>query len=133
MALEPRGPRNLAHTTWVMNIKKILYSLLSSLLAIKVARPLHKKMKDLFSKCDKIRSFLLIWSHLLKKSLTENFIFCAVDEPSFAHIYRQRRTWVMELIVVVKLVTRECMCIFQLFLKILRQVIPFQKSGLPER
>ena len=43
---------------------------------------LHKKMKfsikDFFSKCDQIRSFLRIWSHLLKKSLMENFIFCAV-------------------------------------------------------
>ena len=35
-------------------------------------------IKDFFSKCDQIRSFLRIWSHLLKKSLTENFIFCAV-------------------------------------------------------
>ena len=35
-------------------------------------------IKDVFSKCDQIRSFLWIWSHLLKKSLTENFIFCAV-------------------------------------------------------
>ena len=34
--------------------------------------------KDFFSKCDQIRSFLRIWSHLLKKSLMENFIFCAV-------------------------------------------------------
>ena len=31
-----------------------------------------------FSKCDQIRSFQRIWSHLLKKSLMENFIFCAV-------------------------------------------------------
>ena len=30
-----------------------------------------------FSKCEEIRSFLRIWSHLLKKSLMENFIFCA--------------------------------------------------------
>ena len=29
-------------------------------------------------KCDKICRKLRIWSHLLKKSLTENFIFCAV-------------------------------------------------------
>ena len=39
---------------------------------------LHKKMfstKDFFSKCDQIRSFLLIWSHLLNKSVIENFIF----------------------------------------------------------
>ena len=33
---------------------------------------------DFLSKCDQIRSFLRIWSHLLKKSLMENFIFCAV-------------------------------------------------------
>ena len=31
--------------------------------------------KDFFSKCDQIRIFLLIWSHLLKKSLMENFVF----------------------------------------------------------
>ena len=35
-------------------------------------------VKDFFSKYDQIRSFLLIWPHLLKKSLMENFIFCAV-------------------------------------------------------
>ena len=35
-------------------------------------------MKDFFNKCDQICSFLRIWSHLLKKSLMENFIFCAV-------------------------------------------------------
>ena len=33
---------------------------------------------DFFSKCDQIRRLLRIWSHLLKKSLMENFIFCAV-------------------------------------------------------
>ena len=32
-------------------------------------------IKDFFSKCDLIRSFLWIWSHLLKKSLIENFIY----------------------------------------------------------
>ena len=35
-------------------------------------------IKDFFSKCDQIRSFLQIWSDLLKKSLMENFTFCAV-------------------------------------------------------
>ena len=33
---------------------------------------------DFFSKLDKIRSFLQIWSHLQKKAVTENLIFCAV-------------------------------------------------------
>ena len=36
-------------------------------------------IKDFFSKFDQIRSFLRIWSHLLKKSLMENFIFCTVS------------------------------------------------------
>ena len=35
-------------------------------------------IKNFFSKCDQIRSFLRIWSHLLKKFLMENFIFCVV-------------------------------------------------------
>ena len=33
---------------------------------------------DFFCKCGQICGFLRIWSHLLKKSLLENFIFCAV-------------------------------------------------------
>ena len=37
-------------------------------------------IKDFFSKCDQICSFLRIWSHLLKKSLMEYFIFYAVLE-----------------------------------------------------
>ena len=35
-------------------------------------------IKDFFSKFDPIRRNLRIWSHLLKKSLKENFLFCAV-------------------------------------------------------
>ena len=39
----------------------------------------YKKMKfsikDFFSNCYQICSFQRIWSHLLKKSLMENFIF----------------------------------------------------------
>ena len=43
---------------------------------------LFKKMnffiKEFFSKCDQIPSILRNLSHLLKKSLIGNFIFCAV-------------------------------------------------------
>ena len=35
-------------------------------------------IKNFFGKCEQIRSFVWTWSHLLKKSLIENFIFCAV-------------------------------------------------------
>ena len=41
------------------------------------AQKVKFSIKDFFSKCDQIRSFLRIWSHLLKKSLIENFMFCA--------------------------------------------------------
>ena len=37
-------------------------------------------IKDFFCKCDQIRRKLPIWLHLLKKSLMENFIFCAVSK-----------------------------------------------------
>ena len=38
-------------------------------------------IKDFFSKYYEIRGFLLIWSHLPKKSVIENFIFlCAVEQ-----------------------------------------------------
>ena len=36
-------------------------------------------IKDFLSKCNQIRWELRIWSHLLKKSLMENFILCAVN------------------------------------------------------
>ena len=42
------------------------------------AQKIKFSIKDLFSKCDQIRSFLRIWSHLPKKSLKKNLFFCAV-------------------------------------------------------
>ena len=42
------------------------------------AQKMKFSIKDFFSKCDLVGSFLRIWSHLLKKFLMENIIFCAV-------------------------------------------------------
>ena len=39
------------------------------------AQKMKFSIKDFFSKCDQIRSLLRIRSHLMKKSLMENFIF----------------------------------------------------------
>ena len=44
-------------------------------------------INDFSSKCDQIRSFLRIWSHLLEKSLMENFIFYAVHSNSLTLKY----------------------------------------------
>ena len=38
-------------------------------------------IKDFFSKCDQIPKNLRIWSHILEKSLMENFSFYAVLLP----------------------------------------------------
>ena len=56
--------------------------LLRLLLKPSISQKMKFSIKYFFSKCDQGRSFLRIWLHLLKKSLMENFIFCAV----FAHI-----------------------------------------------
>ena len=40
-------------------------------------------IKDFFIKCHQIRRKLRIWSHLQKKSLMENFIFCVVQSVSW--------------------------------------------------
>ena len=50
---------------------------------LKILRPCNAQkikfsIQDLFSKCDQIRSFKRIWSHLLKKFFKENFILCAL-------------------------------------------------------
>ena len=39
------------------------------------AQEMKFSIKDFSSKCDQSRSLLRIWSHLLEKSLMENFIF----------------------------------------------------------
>ena len=50
-------------------------------------------INDFFNKCDQIRSFLWIWPRLLKKSLMENFIFCAVlVNPQQDYYQRKQRT-----------------------------------------
>ena len=43
-------------------------------------------IKDFFSKRDQIRSFLRIWSYLLKKSLMKNFIFWVVLHREYSLI-----------------------------------------------
>ena len=48
---------------------------------VNTAQKMKFSIKDFSNKCDQIRRKLQIWSHLLKKSLMENFIFCAVKKP----------------------------------------------------
>ena len=52
------------------------------------AQKMKFSIKDFFSKCEQIRRKLRIWSHLLMKSLMEDFIFCAVR----IHLFSSKRT-----------------------------------------
>ena len=56
---------------------------------------------NFFSKCDQIRWKLRMWSHLLKESLMENFIVCAVKVVTYGddlhikstHIHKNSKDW----------------------------------------
>ena len=47
---------------------------------------MKQSIKDFFSKYDQIRCFLQNWSYLLKESLMENFILCAMTELMQSHL-----------------------------------------------
>ena len=73
-------------TAWDLAKKKVLTD---------TAKKMEFTIKDFFSKCDQIPSFLRIWSHLLKKSLMENFIFlCSViiKKGSEVHELTEQKT-----------------------------------------
>ena len=57
---------------------KCLYKEADGMADVYPAQNMKFSIEDFFSKCEQIRSFLRIWSHLLKKFLMENFIFFAV-------------------------------------------------------
>ena len=73
--LNPLDTNNLSTIKY-----KHIYQYVSDTLLDKYSVWHYKKMKlfvkDFFRKCDLIRRKLRIWSHLLKKSLMENFVFC---------------------------------------------------------
>ena len=69
----------LAQCWWLTKLLRI-YSWLvldkiEALILSHTAQKVKFSIKDSFSKCDQIRRKQRIWSHLLKKSLMENFIF----------------------------------------------------------
>ena len=80
----PSGIISLSEMLWtlVRNIMNIGYEInLRNPLKITnhTAQKMNFSIKDFFRKCDHVLNFLRIWLHLLKKSLMENFIFCAVS------------------------------------------------------
>ena len=71
-----------------MIIKKLLhFAIYTSSCSQMFFKKMRFSIKDFFSKCEQICSSLRIWSHLLKKSSMENFLFCVVD------VLQKRCSW----------------------------------------
>ena len=66
---------------WQLGLKKNLQDSVVKPI-IFTAQRIKFCVKDLFNKCEQIRSFMRINSHLLKKSLTENIIFWALVQAN---------------------------------------------------
>ena len=58
------------------HILLIAFTVLKWISASILSQKMKFSIKGLFNKGNQIRSFLRIWSHLLKKSLMTNFTFC---------------------------------------------------------
>ena len=63
--------------SWKINLMS-LFDIFILISIMDTAQKMKFSIKDFFSKCDQVRSLPWIWSHLLKKCLMENFIFCVV-------------------------------------------------------
>ena len=61
------------------SLPRPIRSFTTLLLYTVTAQKMKFSIKDFFSKCDQIRRKLRIWSHLLKKSLMENFFVQCVS------------------------------------------------------
>ena len=67
---------NLCHRYFDNNLQKIFKQIFLIMARDRyTAQKMKFYIRDFSSKCDQIRRKLGIWSHLLKKSLMENFIF----------------------------------------------------------
>ena len=79
------GPKKTPHLDTFHTVQRINNSSCSVMTVhakVNTAQKMTFSIKDFFSKWDQIGSFLRIWSHFLKKSLVENFIFYAVKDKN---------------------------------------------------
>ena len=53
-------------------------------------------MKDFFSKCDQIRSFLWIWSHFTEEICNEKLHFFAMKNPKVLSSFMTYKDFTME-------------------------------------
>ena len=66
---------------WCFPLICIIYMIYKGLFRTHTVQKIKFSIKNFFRKCYQIRSFLRIWSHLLRKAVPENFIFlCSASQ-----------------------------------------------------
>ena len=63
---------------WLIVVSGKCWSFTLYLLDRSTAQKMTFSIKDFLTKCDQIRRFLRVWSHLLSKSLMKSLLFCVV-------------------------------------------------------
>ena len=69
--------KNFTHVSRSEDVFIYTFTVLISCKTSHTAKKMKFPIRDFFSICDQIRRKLWIWSHLLKTSLVENFVFRA--------------------------------------------------------
>ena len=90
------GGAFLLEKSTVIFAKKLYYHRSLTGSSIRLFTPCTKmkfSIEDFFSKCYQINRKLRIWSCLLKKSLMENFIFCALTIHTILSFFCLLTTW----------------------------------------
>ena len=65
---------------WFLDIIMNILRSFNLVCLFKKRQKMRFSVKDFYSKCNQICRKLRIWLHLLKKSLIENFSFCALTK-----------------------------------------------------
>ena len=71
--------KNFTHVSRSEDVFIYTFTVLISCKTSHTAKKMKFPIRDFFSICDQIRRKLWIWSHLLKTSLVENFVFRGVS------------------------------------------------------
>ena len=77
----------------VVETGKKTLNLIKTRTRVRTAQKMKFSIINFFSKCDQILRKMRIWPYLLKKSLTENFIFLCSDDSKLYLYVTNRQRW----------------------------------------
>ena len=112
---------------WLKNYTNQVYKLLEKKSTLTLQKKMKLSVKDFFSQWDPIHRKQWIWSHLLKKSLMDNFSFCAVS--TFINTIWDADLADMQLITKFNIGIRFLLCVIDIYSKY-TWIIPFLKKTI---